>query len=195
MNESNEKLYNLVMNTMEIQDNQSILEIGFGNGNFFDKLFSKAKNLKISGIDYSETMVSVAEKRNEAHVNSGDLDLWLGDCEVLPFDSDSFDKVFCINVIYFWESPTDNLMEIHRVLKPGGKFYTGIRHKDIMKTMPFTQYGFKMYDIDSWKAELTGSLFKFEEVRSLDEPAIEYEGQSYIPVALCFVAQKPLSHE
>ena len=46
MNKANEFLYDFTSSTMELTENQTILEIGFGNGNFFDKLFSKANNLK-----------------------------------------------------------------------------------------------------------------------------------------------------
>ncbi|MFM9944424.1 MAG: class I SAM-dependent methyltransferase [Bacteroidia bacterium] len=191
MNESNGFLYDFVLDAMQIEDNNSIMEIGFGNGKFFEKIFSRAKNLKIAGIDFSETMVKVAEKTNDAAISDDSLDLWHGDCDVLPFDYNSFDKVFCINVAYFWQNPTDNLMEIHRVLKPGGKFYTGIRHKDSMKYMPFTQYGFTMYDEESWKHQLVKNLFNFIEVKTIEEPPIEFNGEYFSPKSLCFVAQKP----
>lgn len=191
MNESNGFLYDFVLDTMQIEDHQSIMEIGFGNGKFFEKIFSKAKNLKIAGIDFSETMVKMAEKNNQAAINDESLDLWHGDCDVLPFDYNCFDKVFCINVVYFWENPTDNLMEIHRVLKPGGKFYTGLRHKDSMKYMPFTQFGFTMYDEESWKNMLVRNLFNFVEVKIIEEPPIEFNGEYFTPKSLCFVAQKP----
>jgi len=190
MNESNSVLYDFVLDTMKIEDNQSILEIGFGNGIFFNKLFSKANNLRLSGIDFSETMLKLAQKNNEEAIVSDVLDLRYGDCDVLPFDNESFDKVFCINVVYFWENPMDNLMEIHRVLKPGGKFYTGMRDKASMEKMPFTQYGFTMYDELSWENVLHRNLFKKEETFTINEPPIELNGESFSPKSLCIVAQK-----
>lgn len=192
MNESNGFLYDFIIEVMQIEPKNLILEIGFGNGKFFNKLFAKAKNIKISGIDYSEAMVKVAKKNNEFAIENEVLDLRFGDCEVLPFDDNSFDKVFCINVVYFWENPADNLFEIHRVLKPGGKFYTGIRHKDSMKNMPFTQYGFTMYDEESWKNHLTRNLFTFWDVKTIEEPQIEFNGEYFTPTSLCIVAQKPV---
>jgi ubiquinone/menaquinone biosynthesis C-methylase UbiE len=192
MNESNAYLYDFVFDAMKIKDNQNILEIGYGNGMFFDKLFSIAENLKVSGIDFSRSMFKTAQKNNEEAIVSDILDLRFGDCDVLPFDTDAFDKVFCINVVYFWENPMDNLMEIHRVLKPGGKFYTGIRDKDSMNNMPFTQYGFAMYDEESWKTQLVRNLFSFEETFITEEPPIEFNGEYFTPKSLCLVAQKPL---
>jgi SAM-dependent methyltransferase len=137
-------------------------------------------------------MFKTAQKNNEEAIVSDILDLRFGDCDVLPFDTDAFDKVFCINVVYFWENPMDNLMEIHRVLKPGGKFYTGIRDKDSMNNMPFTQYGFAMYDEESWKTQLVRNLFSFEETFITEEPPIEFNGDYFTPKSLCLVAQKPL---
>ena len=191
MNESNGFLYDFIIEAMQLKDNDSVLEIGFGNGKFFDKVFAKAKNLKISGIDFSSTMLKAAQKNNIQAIEEDRLDICFGDCEVLPFNDNSFDKVFCINVVYFWQNPTDNLMEIHRVLKPGGKFYTGIRHKDSMKYMPFTQFGFTMYDEESWKTQLVRNLFKFSDVLTIEEPPIEFNGDYFTPTSLCFVAQKP----
>ena len=86
----------------------------------------------------------------------------------------------------------DNLMEIHRVLKPGGKFYTGIRDKESMKKMPFTEFGFTMYDEEDWRTQLDRNLFKFEETLLTEEPPIEFTGEYFSPKSLCIVAQKPL---
>ncbi|MGI8633803.1 MAG: hypothetical protein ACR2KZ_00220 [Segetibacter sp.] len=52
MNEVNEVVYDFAIESMNITDNDAVLEIGFGNGKFFDKLFAKATNLKIWGIDF-----------------------------------------------------------------------------------------------------------------------------------------------
>lgn len=191
MNVSNAGLYDFVLDLMDLKEADSILEIGFGNGLFFEKIFSKAKNIKVSGIDYSQTMLKLARQLNHKWIEKGKLNLDLGDCEVLPYKEKSFEKVFCINVVYFWNNPVDNLMEIHRVLKPGGKFYTGIRDKDSMKLLNFTQYGFTMYDEDSWRRKLRESFFEYFGVTSLAEEEIEFEGQKFKPKGLCLIAQKP----
>ena len=141
MNKANEFLYDFTSSKMELADNQTILEIGFGNGKFFDKLFSKANNLKITGLDFSETMLKEAQKNNSKSIADERLILQLGSSNNLPFADNSFDKVFCINVLYFWDEPQKHLQEISRVLKPGGKFYATIRTKESMELMPFTKYG------------------------------------------------------
>lgn len=103
MNKTNGFLYDFTVDSMQLKDSESVLEIGFGNGKFFDKLFSVANNLAISGLDFSSEMVKEAKANNPSATNSGKLDLRFGSSDHIPFADNSFDKVFCINVIYFWE--------------------------------------------------------------------------------------------
>ncbi len=42
MNELNSYLYDISIDKINPEDNEAILEIGFGNGKFFDKIFVKA---------------------------------------------------------------------------------------------------------------------------------------------------------
>jgi ubiquinone/menaquinone biosynthesis C-methylase UbiE len=46
----------------------------------------------------------------------------------MPLMSESFDSVFCINVLDHTFDPVGALREIHRVLKPGGRF---VMHVDL----------------------------------------------------------------
>lgn len=75
-------------------------------------------------------MVAMAIKNNQSLTRAGKLNLQLGSSDNLPFGNDSFDKVFCINVIYFWDQPEKHLSEVHRVLKPSGQFFAAIRSKE-----------------------------------------------------------------
>ncbi len=190
MNEVNEPLYDLLLDIMQPQDNETILEIGFGNGRFFDKLTSRANDLHVNGIDYSKEMVAEAKKYNEKYVASGKLDIQMGSSDNLPFPANTFDKVFCNNVIYFWETPEDHLKEIHRVLKPGGKFYTGIRTRDNMRSLPFVKYGFSLYDSDEWKNLLEQNGFIFKGAHIKEEPQTEFEGKSIQLESCCIIGEK-----
>ena len=48
------------------------------------------------------------------------MDLKHGSVSALPYNDDTFDKVFAINSSPFWPEPAENLKELQRVLKPGG---------------------------------------------------------------------------
>jgi len=191
MNEINSSLYNFTINTLQLNDNDSILEIGFGNGKFFDELFSKANNLTISGLDFSSEMLKEASANNQSSINSGQLSLKMGSSDKIPFPDNSFDKVFCINVIYFWEQPSDHLREIYRVLNPGGKFYTSIRSKETILQMPFAKYGFTAYHVDEWKDLLESNQFhNVQTEKTQNEPDAEFEGELYKVESYCLVAEK-----
>jgi ubiquinone/menaquinone biosynthesis C-methylase UbiE len=191
MNKTNGFLYHFTIKAMNLKDNESILEIGFGNGIFFDGIFSKANNLKISGLDFSPEMVKVATANNPATTNSGKLSLRLGSSDNIPFPDDSFDKVFCINVIYFWEHPAEHLKEIYRVLKPGGTFYTSIRKKESLVQMPFAKYGFNIYTQDEWIKMLEAHRLHFvHTTKTENEPDAKFDEKLYKMESLCIVAKK-----
>jgi len=191
MNKSNSFLYDFTIEAMQLTDDESILEIGFGNGKLFDKIFSVANNLKISGLDFSAVMVKEAITNNPSTINSGKLTLRLGSSDKIPFPDNSFDKIFCINVIYFWEQPADHLKEIYRVLKPGGKFYTSIRAKESLVQIPFAKYGFNIYTQDEWKKMLEANLLHFVLTKKTqNEPDAEFDGQLYQMESLCIVAER-----
>ena len=191
MNKTNSFLYDFTINAMQLTDNESILEIGFGNGKFFDKIFSTANNLKISGLDFSTEMVKAATSNNPSTSNSGKLTLRLCSSDKIPFPDNSFDKVFCINVIYFWEQPADHLKEIYRVIKPGGTFYTSIRTKETLVQMPFAKYGFNVYTQDEWIDMLETNLLHFVHTKKTEnEPDAAFDKKLYKVESLCIVAKK-----
>ncbi len=190
MNAGNLFLYDLVLKNNEWQDGFQVLEIGFGNGKFFPELFTKARNVHVSGLDFSSEMVAAARKENRDWIIAGRLHIQEGESNRMPFADASFDFVFCINVIYFWESPEEHLAEIKRVLKPDGIFCTGMRPKSSMEKLPFTQFGFHMYTEDEWQAILIKNGFSISKSIRADEPPFELYDQQLNIESLCINATK-----
>lgn len=195
MNKANESLYDFTLKVMKPLDNESVLEIGFGNGKFFDKIFSTAKGLKVTGLDFSKTMFEAATENNRSAIDSGQLILQLGRSDQMPFPDNSFDKIFCINVIYFWDDALLHMQEINRVLKPGGRFYATVRTKESMIKMPFTKYGFSFYETGKWKIILDYAGLRFIEEKAFDEPAVNLAaigiGKEQLAIeSLCVIAEK-----
>ncbi|MBI5371318.1 MAG: class I SAM-dependent methyltransferase [Sphingobacteriales bacterium] len=190
MNTANEFLYDFTLDEMMIRENESILEIGFGNGKFFSKQFSRAENLRITGLDFSGVMVRTARKHNKALIKEGNLSLVKGQSDKMPFLSASFDKVFCINVAYFWEDPQEHLLEIYRVLRPGGRLYATIRSRESMNQLPFTRYGFRTYTEEEWKLLCHLNNLLFIRCSSVYEPAFPGPGVITGARSVCLVAEK-----
>ncbi|MCC5915136.1 MAG: class I SAM-dependent methyltransferase [Balneolaceae bacterium] len=189
MGEGNRSLYDLMLGSMLIKDHDSILEIGFGSGTHFSDLLARAKNINVTGIDYSPDMTNMAKTNNKDEQRAGRLKLHTGNSNRLPFEDNSFHTVFCNMVIYFWDDPAEHLGEIQRVLKPGGLFYTGMRTRDSMLQFPFTKFGFNLYSIDQWKSVLQShGFFIVRELRQKD-PVFD-DGENRVELESVSIAAK-----
>ncbi|NUM32199.1 MAG: methyltransferase domain-containing protein [Bacteroidetes bacterium] len=190
MNKANDKLYKNIIDILEIKDGEEILEIGFANGRFFEKLFKKNKNIKVSGVDYSEPMVKIAREYNEDLIEDNKLDLYYCSSNAMPFESKKFDKIFCINLIYFWENAEENLQEIFRVLKPGGKFYACFRLKDCLNKLPYTRYWTNLYEVDDWISILEKNNFTDINKIIINEHQVEMMGHKVQLKSCCTIAER-----
>ncbi|MBK7811138.1 MAG: class I SAM-dependent methyltransferase [Saprospiraceae bacterium] len=106
---------------------------------FCENILSTDHSIKYTGCDISEAMVAESSKQNETWIASGQAHFQLADANELPFDPSSFNKVFSINTLYFWDPPQKVLAEIWRVLKPLGQVIISIRPKSIMEHYPFCE--------------------------------------------------------
>ncbi len=141
MRELNRALYVHVVKLLSVAKEKQWLELGFGEGMVPEMLHQQHEKLHYTGIDFSEEMVNMATAKYIPGAN-----FMLGEVAQMPFDSNMFDVCFGINVVYFWENPGCELAEILRVLKPGGCLMLGYRPKTYMQAIPFTRFGFKLYE-------------------------------------------------
>lgn len=190
MNESNRNLYKLVLQNLALQPGDQVLEIGFGNGHFFKEVLHKAERLKLYGIDYSAAMVKAARKDNTDLIREGLLKLQMGSSDNLPYATGLFDAVFCINVIYFWDKPFTHLQEIWRVMKPGARFYVGIRPKEIMEKLPFTTPVFKLRSTEEIQRIFAECGFELLQTQQKNEPPVTMYGTTYDMAGMCMVFEK-----
>jgi len=111
---------NWTVELLNAMPNDRVLEIGFGGGYAIGRLSEVVTQGLIAGVDFSETMVAEATKRNAAAINAGRVNLRLADAAKLPLEANAFNKAFSIHSLYFWPEPLKALGEILRVLQPGG---------------------------------------------------------------------------
>ena len=189
MNAANRSLYEAAWKALELRDGMSVLEIGFGNGLFFPDLSKQAKELKVVGLDFSEDMVKQATARNAGLVSSGRLTLSHGASDHMPYPDASFDRVFCINVVYFWDDPAAHLREVRRVLRPGGTFTAILRTRSSMEKLPFASHGFTKYEQADWEQVLRANGFVPAGTTVLREAEIVFSGSRFTPESLVMVAR------
>lgn len=154
MNSTNANIINKTIAALQLQDEDNVLEIGPGNGRHVNGIKHK---IIYKGIDISGTMVAEANKAFDA---DSSVFFYLSDGENIPFEDESFTKVFTVNTIYFWKHPSKYAAEIARVLKSGGWLSVGYIPKRAMEKIPFARYGFTLYDEAMVKEILHASGFK-----------------------------------
>ena len=189
MNAANRSLYEGAWKALDLHDGMSVLEIGFGNGLFFGDLARQVRNLKLHGLDFSKDMVEQATARNKNLIASDNLSLAHGPSDRMPFPDASFDRIFCINVVYFWDDPIAHLREVRRALKPGGTFTAVLRRRSSMEKLPFAPFGFAMYEQADWESVLRANGFMPTRTTLLRDAEVEYEGKKYAPESLVMTAK------
>ena len=188
MNMGNKAMNLETINQLEVAPNDTILEIGMGNGLFVAKILDVDSSVSYAGIDYSSTMVVEAGKLNGVYVANGQAQFTVALAEDLPFDAHTFSKAFTVNTTYFWEEPKTVLTELHRVLIPGGKLFIAIRPKDAMEKCPFTQYGFTLYNAGDVSALLAANGFVVDKIVEVEEDAVEVNGEKFMPESIILFA-------
>jgi ubiquinone/menaquinone biosynthesis C-methylase UbiE len=95
-----------------VETTERVLDVGCGTGTLLRELSAQASSV-IAGIDLSIGMVAKARGDGVAAI--------AGDAESLPFRDRVFDVVISSSSFHFWPNRAMALMEIRRVLKPGGR--------------------------------------------------------------------------
>ncbi|KIA94875.1 hypothetical protein OC25_08020 [Pedobacter kyungheensis] len=188
MHASNIGMTSAAIDALNLQNDAIILEIGHGNGAHIEYLLKQANDIRYFGADISETMIAAAKRINTAFIESGQVSFQLTDGQTLPYADASFDGTFTVNTIYFWQNPNAYLLEIKRVLKPGGKLVLCFADKTFMEKLPFTPYGFTLYEVEKVQQLLVDSGFtlknttkNLEQVQSKTGEKVERE--YYVVVA------------
>lgn len=162
MNKSNRLIYEMTMDFLALKPGDAVLEIGMGNGHFVKELFQRQPSIQYTGIDMSDVMVEEAIHENKDNARATFL------CTTKI--EGQYNKVFAINVLYFWDQPAVTLQEIHQVLQPGGELVLAIRSKATMQLLPFVDHGFTLYDVESAKSLLEENGFKVTDIITAIEP-------------------------
>ncbi len=190
MNTGNKYINLFTIEALNIQPEDSVLEIGMGNGFFVKNILEISDTVSYTGLDFSVDMISESTRINEEFIENGRVQFILGEASNIPFPDNSFDKIFTINTIYFWQDPEKVLSEFKRVMNPNGRIYISVRPKSTMQNYPFVKYGFNMFSKEDLKLLLENNNFKVLETIEREEPLMDKYGQYMIPETLIIIAAK-----
>lgn len=129
----------ILVHELDIRPKQKILEVGCGRGFYQECLGQLYPTARITGLDRSPKYLRQAREV----VTTPNVTLVKGDALSLPFESETFDRVFATEVLEHIPNHSKALAEMYRVVKPGGR---------IVVTVPHANYPF-LWDPLNWILE------------------------------------------
>lgn len=159
MEKGNSGAYNKLITLMQVNPGDTIFEIGYGPGLGIEKILSKT-DCSYTGIDFSELMYKRALKRYKNLIDNKKVNLFFGNFIYFKNNLGKFDKIYCINVIYFWDELFEPFSKVKSMINTGGSFYIFMAHfKNQKNTKYFLDEIFNKYTIEQVEHSLYSAGF------------------------------------
>jgi ubiquinone/menaquinone biosynthesis C-methylase UbiE len=116
-----EREYETLSQAAKLTGNEILLDLACGTGIYARPLAKQLNRGAVFGLDLSKPMLEFAARqaRKEGVMN---MQVMRGNALDLPFSDGSFEVVNCCGALHLFADLSLALREIHRVLKPGGRF-------------------------------------------------------------------------
>lgn len=136
MVKNNQKNYDKLIKDLDIQPHDKLLEIGYGPGIGIQMVAKSCSTCTIHGIDFSRLMYKRASRYNKPFIDDAKVQLQYGDFLKIAVIDNNYEKVFCLNVIYFWDELKSPFEKVLSLLKKGGAFHIYMADKSALKKAP-----------------------------------------------------------
>jgi len=144
---------------MAIQPDDRVLEIGCGTGKLIKIMAKKIDKGMIEGIDFSPTMVKIAQRRNKKSMAKGIVKIVEDNFEDITYAKENFTKACSVNILYFWNNPESTVKKVFEVLKPGAQFVVAFEDINQLKQRKLSDDVFQLYTVSAVKKLLTNAGF------------------------------------
>lgn len=155
--------------SLELSGDEKVLELGHGNAAHIKHVIEGYSAVHYDGLELSELMHEEAKKFNAGFIKAAQASFHLYDGLQIPFPDNHFDRIFTVNTIYFWPDPLALLAELYRVLSADGRLCLTFAQESFMKQLPFTGYGFELYNTGKLEKLVASSSFRILETESQTE--------------------------
>jgi arsenite methyltransferase len=109
----------IVLSALKLKPGERVLDIGSGPGLLIeDMAVAIGQKGSICGIEISEPFIELSKKRC-SHLSQ--VEILNGDATSIPYGNDEFDVAVSIQVYEYIDNVEKCLVELYRVLKPGGR--------------------------------------------------------------------------
>ena len=138
-------LNGFVNEIMAVQPNDRVLEIGCGTGKLVKMMAKRIDNGLIEGIDFSSTMVEIAQRRNRKNIARGTVTIVEDDFDETTSLNTIFTKACSVNTVYFWKNPQHTVQKVINVLQPAGQLLLAFEDIDQLRKRKLNADVFKLY--------------------------------------------------
>ena len=145
-NKRNAQLNEVAFARLELKKDDRVLDIGFGGGYLLERMATVVTNGFLAGVDVSETMVSLCERRYKPLVEAGRLEVKCAAAELIPYPSGHFSKVCTVNSLFYWKDTRQAMSELCRVLEKGGRLVVCLTCKKCLENRSFARHGIILYE-------------------------------------------------
>lgn len=109
------RLYEAVLDRLELREDTTLLDAGCGSGLFCQ--LAVERGARVHGLDAAPGLLEIARERVPA------AEFELGDLEEMPFESETFDVVTVFNSVQYAASTIGGLREVKRAAKPNASVF------------------------------------------------------------------------
>jgi SAM-dependent methyltransferase len=129
-----------LIDIMKLEEDESLFEIGYGPGKGLRRILDTTE-CTVSGVDFSELMFKRASGKNRKYISNGRCELFFGDISDGAVFRKKFDRVFFVNVIYFWKDLPAVFGNIEKLVAVNGKICFYMMELDDLLRAEFARGG------------------------------------------------------